>query len=96
MNFVLLVLALRRRLGALGWRAHGPFSRPIASVRVDNGGSSPLDGRSMLPFPETAALSRLLIGLLVCIMVGVALFGVVAFLLRLSELQTMLRLAAKR
>jgi putative peptidoglycan lipid II flippase len=96
MNFVLLVVALRRRLGALGWRPMALSAGRSLLCALIMGVVVHWTARSMLPFPETAALSRLLIGLLVCIMVGVALFGVVAFLLRLPELQTMLRLAVKR
>lgn len=96
MNFILLVAALRRRLGALGWRPIALSAIRSLLCSLIMGAAVHWTALTVLPFPETAGLSRLLIGLLVCIMVGVALFGGLAFLLKLPELQTMLRMAVKR
>ena len=62
--------ALRRRLGALGWRPMALSAGRSLLCALIMGAVVHWTARSMLPFPETAALSRLLIGLLVCIMVG--------------------------
>jgi putative peptidoglycan lipid II flippase len=96
MNFIFLMVALRRRIGALGWRPMVYSAGKSLVCALVMGGAVDLLARRMLLSPETAPLSQLLIGLMVCIMVGVALFGVLAYFMKLPELHTMLRIAAKR
>jgi putative peptidoglycan lipid II flippase len=95
-NVCLLILVLRRRLGALGWRR-------IARSTAGSAGCAALMGLgiwwlsgAMLPPIADAGVIQLLIGLLVCIMVGVALFGALAYMFRLPELNLLLNMAIKR
>ena len=71
-NLALLVGVLRRRLGALGWRAiAGSAGASAVCALIMGVGVRLLAGR-MLPAVDQAATIQLLIGLAVCIMVGVA------------------------
>jgi putative peptidoglycan lipid II flippase len=96
LNLFFLVLALRRRLGFLGWRPIVRSAWASAFCSAVMGAGVLWLSRVVLPSIEHGTAIQLLIGLLVCIMVGMALYGILAYMLRLPELKTLLLMAAKR
>lgn len=96
LNLSLLVLALRRYLGALGWRSIFGSACASAFCSVIMGGGIWWLSTAVMPPDRPLASIKLLIGLLICIMVGVAIYVITAYILRLPELKTLLHIASKR
>jgi putative peptidoglycan lipid II flippase len=95
LNLVMLTMALRRKLGALGWRS-------IALSVARSGVCAVLMGfcvwalaLRLLPSADLG-WGRLLTGLVVCIGSGAVVFGGLAFAFKAPELQAVFQMAAKR
>jgi peptidoglycan biosynthesis protein MviN/MurJ (putative lipid II flippase) len=94
LNLILLTLALRRKLGALGWR-HLALSVARSAICAALMGTCVWAlALQLLPSADLSWI-RLLIGLTVCIGFGVIVFGGVAFVLKAPELQAVFQMAAK-
>ena len=94
-NLGLLTWALRRKLGSLGWR------RIVSSVSKSLGCACCMglvvweEARWILP-PQNLPGLHLLIGLSVCILTGIAVFGGLAHVFELPELKDALEMVARR
>jgi putative peptidoglycan lipid II flippase len=95
-NFGLLTVALRKKLGSLGWRSM------VTSINKSLGCAFCMGlvvwGLAHWIFLPDQSLPRLhlLIGLIVCILTGIAVFSGLAYVFKLSELQTVLQMIAER
>lgn len=96
LNLSLLVLALRRYLGPLGWRFIFGSACVSAFCAAVMGALVWWLSVTLMPSDTPHTSIKLLIGLLICIMVGVAVYSMMAYLLRLPELRTLLRMVSKR
>jgi putative peptidoglycan lipid II flippase len=95
LNLVLLTLALRRKLGALGWR-HLTLSAARSAICAALMGICVWAlALALLPSADLSWV-RLLIGLTVCIGFGAFAFGGFAFAFKAPELQAVFQMAAKR
>ncbi len=89
LNLALLVYMLRKKLGALGWRR-------IAQSAFRTLGSAAAMGAAVwvvawIFFPaEGSSFSELLAGVLVCVIVGLAVFGACSYGIKSPELENML------
>lgn len=95
LNFGLLTMALRRKMGALGWRS-------VAASVTRSGGCAALMGIGvwalslwLLPTLDIHWM-RVLTGLILCIIFGAVLFGSLAFILKAPELAAVFQIAARR
>lgn len=96
LNLSLLVLALRRYLGTLGWRFIFGSACASAFCAAVMGALVWWLSVTLMPPDTPLASINLLIGLLICIMVGVVVYSLMAYLLRLPELKTLLHMVSKR
>lgn len=95
LNLTLLTVALRKRLGALGWRS---IARSIAKSGV----CAALMGltvwalaRWAIP-PVGGPWLNALAGLMICLIAGIVIFTGLAYLVKAPELQTALQMVKKR
>ena len=87
LNFGLLLRVLRRRLGSLGW---GEIRVSIAKTLVCSAVMGVVVGvlaRMLIP-PAGGAISALFLGLLGCIIIGIASYGVFSILMKSAEVRT--------
>jgi putative peptidoglycan lipid II flippase len=95
LHLVLLSWALRKKLGALGWRRIAFSAARSATCAVVMGLCVWALAHWLLPGADLS-WGRLLVGLTVCMGFGVAVFGGCAFAFKAPELQAVLQMAAKR
>jgi putative peptidoglycan lipid II flippase len=95
LNLILLTLALRRKLGALGWRHLALSAARSAMCAALMGICVWALALQLLPSADLSWV-RLLIGLTVCIGFGAIVFGGFAFAFKAPELQAVFQMAAKR
>ncbi|MDJ0987673.1 MAG: murein biosynthesis integral membrane protein MurJ [Desulfobacterales bacterium] len=89
LNLMLLVMALRKKLGSLGWRRLAQSALKTLGCAVVMG--AVVWGASTLIIPtEGAAFIELLVGLLGCVMVGLAVFGTCSYGIKSPEFASML------
>ena len=89
LNLMLLVLALRKKLGSLGWwRITQSTLKTLGSAAV-MGASVWLAAKFFLP-AEGAAFIQLLAGLLACVVCGIVVFGVCSYGSKSPEFANML------
>ena len=89
LNLALLVNALRSKLGALGWRS---IARSFCKTLVSSlamGGVVWSAGLIILP-DNNPGLAQLLAGVAGCVAVGIGAYGAFSYVLKSSELQTVL------
>ena len=85
-NLGLLTLALRKKMGAIGWRGIA-LSFCKSTLCAGLMGLCVLAlARRMIPKGQ-AGLSDILVGLLICIFAGLAVYAILAWMFRLPELQ---------
>jgi putative peptidoglycan lipid II flippase len=95
LNLALLTLALRKKLGALGWRRLA-FSAARSGICAGLMGLC-VWGLALQLLPSVdLSWVRLLVGLIVCIGFGTVVFGGFAFAFKAPELQAVFQIAAKR
>lgn len=94
LNLVLLTLALRRKLGALGWRHLAISAARSAICAALMGICVWALALQLLPSADLSWV-RLLTGLTVCIGFGAIVFGGFAFAFKAPELQVVFQMAAK-
>ncbi len=95
LHLALLTAALRRKMGALGWRALARSAARSGTCALIMGGAVWALSQSILP-REAGAKLALLGGLLLCVTAGVAIYGVLAYYLKVPELEAMKELLKKR
>lgn len=94
LNLVLLMHALRARLGSLGWKniaqsaAKATFSSLIMGIVVWT------SARTLIPL-ENRTSAGLLIGVVACIGIGLCIYGVTSFVLKNQELRSVLTEAGR-
>ncbi len=93
-NLVLLVIMLRKKLGALGWRDLAIFTIKASGCSLCMG--AVVYGLSLyLLQGMSLGFAKLLFGLLACISVGILSYGIFAYLFKLKELNSIFELAGK-
>jgi putative peptidoglycan lipid II flippase len=95
LHLALLTAALRKKLGALGWRALARSALRSGLCASMMGGAVWAMARQILPAGPVNALAALG-GLLLCITAGVAVYGALAYLFKAPELVAMKELLGKR
>jgi putative peptidoglycan lipid II flippase len=95
LNLVLLTWALRRKLGALGWRRIAFSAARSATCAALMGLCVWALALRLLPSSDLG-WARLLAGLTACMGFGAIVFGGVAFAFKAPELQALFQAAAKR
>lgn len=94
-NLGLLTIALRRRLGALGWHT-------IVAMAVKSGVCATMMGlgvwgASQLVLADNSAKgAALLPGLMVCILTGIMIYGLLSYIMRISELEILINMVRNR
>ncbi len=94
LNLVLLVHALRAKLGALGWRS---IARSACKTLLSSAGMGVAVWETaavMIP-SETRSSARLLEGVVVCIAVGIGFYGLISYFLKSRVLNSVLAEARK-
>jgi putative peptidoglycan lipid II flippase len=96
LNLVLLMIALRRYLGVLGWPSI--FGSVCASAFCATVMGVLIWWLSIILMPPNTPIApiKLLIGLFVCIMVGMIVYSLMAYLLQLRDLNLLLHMVFKR
>lgn len=95
LHLALLSAALRKKVGALGWRVLARSAARSGLCALIMGGAVWAMARQILPAGSRHTLV-VLGGLLVCITAGVAVYGVLAYLLKAPELGAMKQLLGRR
>lgn len=95
LHLALLSAALRKKVGALGWRVLARSAARSGLCALIMGGAVWAMARQILPAGSNHTLV-VLGGLLVCITAGVAVYGALAYLLKAPELGAMKQLLGKR
>ena len=87
LNLGLLILALRKKMGAIGWRsiALSFFKSTLCAGLMGLGVLAV--AHTVIPKGRAAAPADILTGLLICIFAGIAVYVILAWLFRLPELQ---------
>ena len=88
-NLMLLVVALRKKLGSLGWRriAQSALKTLVCAVVM----GAVVWGASTVVIPtDKAAFIELLVGLLTCVLLGLAVFGACSYGIKSPEFASML------
>ncbi|MGD9364838.1 MAG: murein biosynthesis integral membrane protein MurJ [Desulfobacteraceae bacterium] len=95
LHLMLLALALRKKMGAIGWRK---LARSLVrtSVCAFFMGLCVRGVAGWILPPEEIHTIGLLVGLIICIIAGIIVFGGLAFIIKAPELNFMHRLFAKR
>jgi putative peptidoglycan lipid II flippase len=95
LNLGLLTLALRNKMGAIGWRR-------IALSMSRSGLCAGLMGLVVWALAQAAIpagqgpFGEIMVGLLICIFAGVAVYGILAWIFKLPELRAVKQLVATR
>ena len=93
-NLVLLVIMLRKKLGALGWRDLVIFAIKAAICSLCMG--AVVYGLALYFLQGMIiGITKLLFGLFICILAGIISYGIFAYFFRLQELNSILELAGK-
>jgi putative peptidoglycan lipid II flippase len=95
LNLALLVLALRRRLGVLGWRPIAFSAAKSVFAAGLMGAAILFAGRLCLPAPQTGGWA-LLIGLGAVITVGALLYLVIARMMGMAQVDAVLEIMGRR
>jgi putative peptidoglycan lipid II flippase len=93
-NLGLLVLALRSRLGSLGWKNIVQSAAKALLSSAAMGMVVWLTARNLIPL-ENRTLAGLLTGVGACIAIGLCIYGVISFVLKSQELRIVLTEARK-
>ncbi len=95
LHLALLTAALRRKMGALGWRAMaGSAARSGACAVIMGGVVWALSQKILTAGPGNTP--ALLTGLLLCVAAGVVVYGALAYFFKAPELEAMKQLSKKR
>jgi putative peptidoglycan lipid II flippase len=89
LNLMLLVIALRKKLGSLGWRRITQSALKTLGSATVMGAAVWLAAQVLLP-DEGAAFTQLLAGLLACVVCGIVVFGVCSYGSKSPEFANML------
>ncbi len=95
LHLALLVAALRKKMGALGWRVLALSAARSGLCALIMGGVVWTMARQLLPTGKVN-IPGLLGGLLLCITAGMAVYGTLAYLFKAPELGAMNQLLGKR
>ncbi|WP_083453359.1 murein biosynthesis integral membrane protein MurJ [Desulfatitalea tepidiphila] len=95
LNIGLLGFALRKRLGTIGGRSIALSALRSSVCAAGMAAGVWIAARWLLPHDPKAGVA-LLPGLLGCILIGAAMFGVLARILRMPELQTLMYIIRRR
>jgi putative peptidoglycan lipid II flippase len=91
LNLGLLALALRKKMGAIGWRKIAlSVSRSALCAGLMGMGVWAL-AQALIPGGR-APFTEIMAGLMICIFAGVAVYGILAFIFRLPELRAVKQL----
>jgi len=94
LNLVLLMHALRARLGSLGWKNIVQSAGKAFPSSLVMGMGVWASARTLIPL-ESRTFSGLLIGVAACIGIGLCIYGVTSFVLKSQELSRVLTEAAR-
>ena len=89
LNLALLVLALRKKLGALGWRGIAQSALKTLGSAVVMGAAVWVAAKVLIPAQGTS-FSTLLAGVITCVVTGLAIFAVCSYGTKSPELGNML------
>lgn len=95
-NLSLLTIALRRRLGSLGWRKMVVSIRYSMLCAVTMGAVVWGLARLLLASPAHCSQLRLLIGVTACILAGGLLYAGLSWVFQVPEMQTVLQLLTRK
>ena len=94
LNLVLLVHALRARLGSLGWKNIVRSAGKALTSSVVMGIVVWASARTLIP-PQSRTFSGLLIGVAACIGIGLGIYVITSYVLRSRELSRILTEAGR-
>ena len=89
LNLALLVVALRKKLGSLGWRGIAQSALKTLGSAAIMGAAVWIAARALIP-TDGAAFIELLVGLLACMFAGLVVFGICSFGIKSPEFASML------
>lgn len=89
LNLTLLVYALRKKLGSLGWRGIAQSALKTLGSAAVMGAAVWVAARVLIP-ADGAAFITLLAGLLACVVAGLAVFGICSYGIKSPEFASML------
>ncbi len=95
LHLALLVAALRRKMGALGWRALAGSAARSGACAVAMGGAVWALAKKIMPIGPSDKLA-LFGGLLLCVATGVAVYGALVYFFKAPELEAMKQVFNKR